>query len=81
VGFEAVLAEAEGLVEADGGLVGADDGELELFYLLTGEFDYGLDELAAGAGAAVSGADVHGSEQAFVGVFESGELGEARGAD
>jgi len=42
--FEAVLAEAEGLVEADGGLVVADYGELDLFYFLAGGGDYGLDE-------------------------------------
>jgi len=79
--FEAVLLEAEGLVEAEGGLVGADYGELELFYFLAGVVDYGLDELAAGAGAAGGGADVHGAEEAFVGVFVAGELGEAGCAD
>jgi hypothetical protein len=41
--FEAVLLEAEGLVEAKGGLVGADYGELESFYCLAGVVDYGLD--------------------------------------
>src|SRR6266852_9749971 len=56
--FEAVLAEAEGLVEAYGGLVVADHRELDLFDFLAGGFDYGLDELAAGAGASVGGADV-----------------------
>ena len=79
--FEAVLAEAEGLVEADGGLVVADYGELDLLYFLVGEFDYGLDEEAAGAGAAVGGADVHGAEEAFVGILEAGGDGEAGGAD
>jgi len=79
--FEAVLLEAEGLVEAEGGLVGADYGELELFYLLAGVIDYGLDQLAAGAGAACGRADVHGAEEAFVGVLEAGELGETGGAD
>ena len=79
--FEAVLAEAEGLVEAEGRLVGADYGELELFYLCVGVVDYGLDQLAAGAGAARGGADVHGTEETFVGVFQAGELGEADRAD
>ena len=79
--FEAVLAEAEGLVEAEGRLVGADYGELELFYLCVGVVDYGLDQLAAGAGAARGGADVHGAEEALVGVLEAGELGETGGAN
>ena len=79
--FEAVLLEAEGVVEAEGGLVGADDGELELFYFWAGGFDYGLDQLAACAGTAVGGTDVHGAEQTLVGVFLAGELGEAGGAD
>lgn len=78
--FEAVLAEAEGLVEAEGGLVGADHSELELFYFWACVVDYGLDELAAGAGAARGGANVHGAEETFVGVFLAGELGEAGGA-
>jgi len=41
--FEAVLLEAEGLVEAEGGDVGADYGELELFYFWACVVDYGLD--------------------------------------
>ena len=60
--FEAVLLEAEGLVEAEGGLVGADYGELELFYFLASVVDYRLDQLAAGARAACGGANVHGAE-------------------
>jgi len=79
--FEAVLAEAEGLVEAEGGLVGADYGELELFYFWAGVVDYGLDQLAACAGAACGGADVHGAEETLVGIFLAGELGEIGGAD
>ena len=75
------MAEAEGLVEAEGGLVGADNGELELLYFLAGGGDYGLDELAAGAGAAVGGADIHGAEETFVGILLAGELCEAGGAD
>jgi hypothetical protein len=42
--FEAVFAEAESLVEADGGLVVADDGEEDAFNFLAGGIDYGLDE-------------------------------------
>lgn len=75
--FEPVLEEAERVVEAEGGLVRADYGELELFYFWAGVVDYDLDELAAGAGAARGGADVHRAEQAFVGVFQAGELGKA----
>jgi hypothetical protein len=37
--------------------------------------------LAAGAGAACGGADVHGAEESFVGVFQAGELGEAGSAN
>ena len=79
--FEAVLAEAEGLVEADSGLIGADYGELDLFYFLAGEIDYGLDELAAGAGAAGGGANVHGAEETLMRILCTGKLGEAGGAD
>jgi len=79
--FEAVLGEAEGLVEADGGNVGADDGELELFDAGAGGVNDGLDEEVGGAGAAVRGADVHGAEPAFVGFLGAGVLAKGGDAD
>lgn len=80
-GFEAVLLEAEGLVEADGREVGADDGELNLFDFWASGVEDCLDQQARGAGAAVGGTDVHGAEPAFVGIFAAGKETEGGDAD
>ena len=80
-GLEAVLGETEGLVEADGGNVGADDGELELFDAGAGGVNDGLDQEAGGSGAAMGGANVHGTEPAFVGFLGAGVLAKGGDAD
>ena len=79
--FEGVLLEAEGFIEADGGEIGADDGEEDLFDFGAGGVKDGLHEEAGGAGAAIGGADVHGAEPAFVRVFAAGVDAEGDDAD
>jgi len=79
--FEAVWHKAEGLVEAKSGKIVAYDGELDEFDARAGGVDHCLHEEPRGAGAAMRGADVHGTEPAFVGVFAAGEDTEGGDAD
>jgi len=80
-GFQAVLGETEGLVEADGRDVGADDRQVELLDARAGGIDDRLDQEAGGAGAAMRGSDVQGAEPAFVGVLGARVLAEGGDAN
>src|SRR5262249_11371518 len=79
--FEAVLDEAEGLVEVESGEIVADNGELEEFDARPGSINHRLNEKTRGAGATMAGADVHGAEPALVGVLAAGESAEGGSAD
>src|SRR5262249_10862811 len=71
-GFETVSGEAEGLVEADGGLVGAEHGEVDLLNASSSDIEDGLHESARSTGAAGFWSDVHGAEPALMCVFAAG---------